>query len=241
MHDNPSRLLPSVAAPFGNGMGFDVQLEPFQTSPIVPELEVVLPIAMHDFAEMHEIDVNSTPARTLSVQAPPTSSSRMGIEEFGPVPAEPAAKHDVVDQHATVPKELVTAPLGFGVDWMLQTDPFQCSASVTEDVPAALAAAPTASQLVGLEHEMSVRPFMGSPLTFGVTSMRQVLPSHLSASVMLSAPALLKAVPTARQSLVDGQATAANESNGNFLSVRMGLSDHVIPSQLSAMPPPSKV
>lgn len=166
--------------PLGFGVATVVQPEPFHDSAKVTSWWVVgekyWPTDVHAVVALQE-----TPKSELSATPEPALGSGVGwIDQLVPfhlsasvtptvstlpMPDDPTAVHAVADVHDTASNTLCVAPLGFGVLWIVHTDPFQRSASVT-GVPTLFHDSPTAVQLVGDRHETPNSSFDREPLGF---------------------------------------------------------------------------
>ena len=111
---------------------------------------------------------------------------------------DPTAIQAVAEVQETPERKLSVD--GFGVDWMLQVDPFQTSATV-DRVPVLENADPTAMQAVAEVQEMLESELKVDPLGFGTDCMLQTVPSQDSAIGVCLAP------PTAKQADTEGHET----------------------------------
>ena len=95
----------------------------------------------------------------------------------------PTAMHSFDVGHDTPASVLCSAFGGRGVLSIDHRDPFHRSASGTVTFPAS--ELPTAVQARWEEHDTAARMLNDEPAGFGVCSMRQCVPSHRSASVLV--------------------------------------------------------
>jgi hypothetical protein len=109
----------------------------------------------------------------------------------GKKPEIPTLTHRLAVLHDTLDSSVRTAPAGFGVDWIVQLDPSQPSAKVTDPSD------PTAVHAEGALHETPDNPTDDPPAGLGVDWIVQPVPSQTSADVTCEPTALLKPVPTA--------------------------------------------
>src|SRR5579863_3692625 len=99
---------------------------------------------------------------------------------------EPVAVQAAAAVQETPVRSLKPDPLGFGVLWMVQPDPFQSSASVAELV--AVEEPPTASHAVAEGHDTPLSALPVAPLTAGVLWMAQADPFQASARACVVPP-----------------------------------------------------
>src|SRR5215469_18152892 len=117
--------------------------------------------------------------------------------KLAPVLELPTASHADPAGQETPLSWLLSAPLAFGVDWMLHALPFHTSARISVTPP--LLDEPTASQKVGDVHES---PASCPPPGSGMVTIVHVPPARASARRWLSV------APTAIHQVPDGQDTA---------------------------------
>jgi hypothetical protein len=92
----------------------------------------------------------------------------------------PTAMQNVLAVQETPNRAVPGAPAGLGVGWMVQFVPFHCSARVAVGLPKLSVRAPTVVQATADMHDTAARK--PPPAGLGVCWMRQVTPSHRSAS-----------------------------------------------------------
>ncbi len=137
VQDTPVREL--LVAPVTLGVVCAVQVVPFHTSANVRPVLLVFveePTAVHAV-----VDVQDTPVRELlvapagagvgrMVQVVPFHDSTSCIGLLGTVKYRPTAVQAVADVQDTPLRELLVAPAGLGVVWMVQVVPFHTSTNV---------------------------------------------------------------------------------------------------------------
>ena len=153
-------------------------------------------------------------------------------------------KDEPTASHCDAPVQLtpfsIAAPAfdGAGAAWSDQLVPFQRSASGTS-TPLLLKESPTASQvkLAVPLHAMPSSTLLVAPMGFGVACTDQVAPFQCSASVKATPEPLLW-LPTAKHSVVEGQATLENASARGelLLGSAVGCTTHVLTAATSAGP-----
>jgi hypothetical protein len=122
-----------------------------------------------------------------SDQLVPSQCSAMGLAVntvalFGEFDAYPTAKQFVALEQDTPLSVTVVAPAGVGLATIDHVVPFHCSISVVDVsvVREAAAASPTATQLVGLEHDTPSSSTNGSFRGVGLATIDQPVPFQRS-------------------------------------------------------------
>jgi hypothetical protein len=147
------------------------------------------PTAVHRLADEHETE--SKAALTLgrnspdSVQRDPLQRSANPEITCEALNSPPTAMHSLEVGHDTLASELETALGGRGVFTIDHRVPFQRSTSGTVSFPATTL--PTAVHARRDEHVTPFRILVGEPAGLGVGTIRQCVPSHRSASMLIDA------------------------------------------------------
>src|SRR5215472_16914066 len=141
---------------------------------------------MQTAAELHDIPANPEPIDpagagvTWTRQLVPSHRSASGtlVPELSRL--APPAVHAVAEGQDTAKNSATAGPAGLGVAWTRQLVPSHRSASAV--VPVASVWAPTAVHAVAEVQETAKKPLSGRPSGLGAAWMRQLVPSHRSAS-----------------------------------------------------------
>ncbi len=80
----------------------------------------------------------------------------------------PTAVHALVEAHDTADSNVVDAPVGFDVGWIVHAWPSHTSANVTSGPPPDATEDPTATQLLSEVHDTADSSLFGAPVGFGV-------------------------------------------------------------------------
>jgi hypothetical protein len=224
-------------------VGWMLQLVPLHRSATMKGSVVVnmSPAAVHAEADVHATLLRNPPCAWGGVgigkicqSVPFQCSARGPASSPWFLSGAPTAMQSVLDVQATLFNSAPEAPAGFGVAEMLQSVPFQRSASVPIGVPERSVALPTAMQADIDGHATLPRMLPLAPTGLGVGRMLQRVPSQRSASVALGFPELSVAPPTAMQAEIDGHATLPRMLPLAPGGLGVGRMLHRVPSQRSA-------
>jgi hypothetical protein len=233
VHDTAARTPPGG----GLGVGWMVQFVPFHRSASVPTglpaLSVRAPTAVQNQGEVQDTPAKKLPAAPEGVgtgwschRVPShrCATSPVGMPELSRV--VPTAMQNVLAVQETPNRPVPGAPAGLGVGWMRQLVPFHNSARVPVGLPKLSVRAPTAVQATADMHDTAARepPTAG----LGVGWMRQVTPSHRSASGPLAD------VPVAVQAEGPVQDTLARTLGAAPVGLGVGWMVQFVPFHCSA-------
>jgi hypothetical protein len=153
-----------------------------------------------------------------------------------PFTYQPTAVQAVaVGQDTPYTASSVAELVGLGMDWAVQVDPFQRSASGTRKNEL-LSYSPTAVQAVADEQDTACSSALEDPAGFGVGWIAHVVPFHRSARVL---PVLL-VDPAAVQAVADGHDTPFSPEKVVPLGLGVCSMDQEGPLLAAAAPAPRK-
>src|SRR6516225_8440570 len=179
-------------APAGLGVAWTCHVVPFHRSASVLTM-VRFPTAVHAEAEVQATPLNPALGPAGAGLKVGTICHVWPSHRSASVPSElpvagsnslPTAMQDHCDVQATLFRILTSLPGGLGVGWMVQVWPSHRSARVPVGVPGGARRPPTAVHADGEVHDTAVRN-QSPPGGFGVGWMRQLVPFHCSASVLV--------------------------------------------------------
>jgi hypothetical protein len=211
-HDTPFKKLSEAPAAFG--LATIDHFVPSQRSVSVrlPALVRLTPTAKQLVGSGH-----ATPTSWLC-ELPAGGASSTQLEPFhssviawAVVTSVPTAKQCALPGQVTASSVLPASARGFGLTSIVQLVPFQRSINVFRrlrlplGLPVAGLDAPTATQLVALEQVNPLKKLVGTPDTFGLVTIDQVVPFQRSTNVLTVE--LVCHQPTAKQLVEDGHDT----------------------------------
>jgi hypothetical protein len=233
VHDTAARTPPGG----GLGVGWMVQFVPFHRSASVPmglpALSVWAPTAVQNEGEVQDTPARKLPAAPVGVgtgrichRVPSHRSATSPVGKPELSKDVPTAMQNVLAVQETPNRAVPGAPAGLGVGWMVQFVPFHCSARVAVGLPKLSVRAPTAVHAMADVHDTAARE--PPPAGFGVCWMRQVVPSHRSASGPFAD------VPVAVQAEAAVQDTPARTLDAAPVGLGVGWMVHWVPFHCSA-------
>jgi hypothetical protein len=237
-HETPLKKSPVPSVPGGVTADCTVQVVPFQRSASSPIS--VVPTAVQAEAEVHETAFNVYPGlcelgdgcRVHVVPSHRSATVPSGLNELSATP--PTAVHAFAEVHDTPFRELIGAPAGVGIGWMLQLFPSHLSAITC---PSLLF--PTAVHALGEVQETAFNNDTGLA-EVGVGWMLQRVPSQRSVTVPPVGGELptVSKPPTAKQAEGDVHDTPSRPLLVDPAGLGVGAMRQAVPFQSSASVPP---